>query len=530
MPFTLTAANCPANPVWSGSYDVTAGPLTSKSYVQGMLPAAVRPNLNENAGRQDMIARHGGGGWAICGPPNAFFALSAGSGLTLNIAAGKAMIDGNVEYAGGSVSLTDGGRNWIWLSRAGALTVVFNSLTPPAGAFCLLGSALTAAGAISSVDQSGVLYAIGPTLWRKTADATTPGDTPSSKLQFVNEGTGSKVWFWTGTQYVDISSITLPLSVANGGTGGATAAIAKDNLGAAGQGQLIKQPAASFNFSAAEVNGVSDIELRTGGGVAASFTGTFPSTAHSAGDPTSGIVAGTCWAVTNTTGQPCTLTVNGGSITQYLASGQRGVYLYDGTELRSVGRELIRWGVPSVTGPTKTYTSFEEVENDYLEFSVASSDCAVTWPSGGALANRGRLQVVKDGSTSLQLSINGTKLLPGECQPFVIDSNGGPVRQVTRPYTERVGISMTSDANKTVANPDYLGTILEITSSVSLTATRNLVLPLADHKTWFVSNQTTGGQSIQVIGASGTGVTIANGKCAGVYSTGSDFKRLTSDA
>jgi hypothetical protein len=54
------------------------------------------------------------------------------------------------------------------------------------------------------------------------------------------------------------------------------------------------------------------------------------------------------------------------------------------------------------------------------------------------------------------------------------------------------------------------------------TATRNLIAPLVE-KTYLVKNSTTGGQSIQIIGSSGLGVTIPNGITTYVYCDGTNF-------
>jgi hypothetical protein len=87
-----------------------------------------------------------------------------------------------------------------------------------------------------------------------------------------------------------------------------------------------------------------------------------------------------------------------------------------------------------------------------------------------------------------------------------------------------VTIAMT-DANYTMSN--FNGVVDEARNQVlivtgTLTATRNLIAPLAE-KTYVVQNNTTGGQSIQVIGSSGLGVTIPNGIAAYVYSDGTNF-------
>ena len=93
---------------------------------------------------------------------------------------------------------------------------------------------------------------------------------------------------------------------------------------------------------------------------------------------------------------------------------------------------------------------------------------------------------------------------------------------------QKSGIVMGSDANITLTQAQAAGTILSVTSSVSLTTTRNVVVPLAAQQ-WTVYNGTTGAQSLQFIGASGTGVTVANGKRAILYSDGTNVVRVTAD-
>jgi hypothetical protein len=73
-------------------------------------------------------------------------------------------------------------------------------------------------------------------------------------------------------------------------------------------------------------------------------------------------------------------------------------------------------------------------------------------------------------------------------------------------------ISLTS-TNTTQVARNY---ILNVTSTGSLTATRNLIVP-SINKPYIIENNTTGGQSIVVKTAAGTGVTVPNGKKAMVY-------------
>ncbi len=93
---------------------------------------------------------------------------------------------------------------------------------------------------------------------------------------------------------------------------------------------------------------------------------------------------------------------------------------------------------------------------------------------------------------------------------------------------QRSAIVMASDANITLSQAQAVCTILSVTSSVSLTTTRNVVVPLAAQQ-WTVYNGTTGAQSLQFIGPSGTGITVANGKRAILYSDGTNVVRVTAD-
>ena len=84
-----------------------------------------------------------------------------------------------------------------------------------------------------------------------------------------------------------------------------------------------------------------------------------------------------------------------------------------------------------------------------------------------------------------------------------------------------------SDANLTLTYTDVSTSqtvrnlYLNATSGVSLTATRDLIVPTIN-KTYVVQNNTTGGRSIRVITATGTGITIPNGRTMAVYVDGTN--------
>ena len=95
-------------------------------------------------------------------------------------------------------------------------------------------------------------------------------------------------------------------------------------------------------------------------------------------------------------------------------------------------------------------------------------------------------------------------------------------------------VNFATDANTTMTLVDGNSSqtarnlYLNLTSSVSLTTTRDLIIPNNQagtapiQKLYIVKNGTTNGQSIRVIGASGTGFTIPNGVTAMVYSNGTN--------
>lgn len=86
---------------------------------------------------------------------------------------------------------------------------------------------------------------------------------------------------------------------------------------------------------------------------------------------------------------------------------------------------------------------------------------------------------------------------------------------------------MPSDANYNMTAQDTSAFAVKVTSAGSLTTMRNIVYP-AGRFLVDVENATTGGQSIQVIGASGTGVVITNGQTVRVWNDGTNFVQVGS--
>lgn len=89
----------------------------------------------------------------------------------------------------------------------------------------------------------------------------------------------------------------------------------------------------------------------------------------------------------------------------------------------------------------------------------------------------------------------------------------------------RLAKSLATDANATLTQQEADNDIMDISSAVSLTATRDIVLPL-NPRMHTVRNNTTGGQSLRFIGATGTGVTVANGISTVIFCDGTNWYQV----
>ena len=187
-------------------------------------------------------------------------------------------------------------------------------------------------------------------------------------------------------------------------------------------------------------------------------------------------------------------------------------------------------------------------------FSRYSSSGLIWYYYGGTMIVDGVVtQIANNTSTGVTLSASATNYIeadrsgtvtknttgftPGRIPLYTAVTNATTITSYTdcRAQWTPSGVDgklarvMESDANITLTQAEANNDILQFTSSVSLTTTRNVVVPLAAQQ-WTVYNGTTGAQSLQFIGATGTGITVANGKRAIIYSDGTNVVRVTADA
>lgn len=83
-----------------------------------------------------------------------------------------------------------------------------------------------------------------------------------------------------------------------------------------------------------------------------------------------------------------------------------------------------------------------------------------------------------------------------------------------------------ADANQTLNYQQAMCESMELTGA--LTALRDVIVPLVP-RAWTVYANTSGGFGVRVIGSSGTGITVADGKRAIVECTGTNVVRITPD-
>lgn len=181
----------------------------------------------------------------------------------------------------------------------------------------------------------------------------------------------------------------------------------------------------------------------------------------------------------------------------------------------------------------------------------ASTTSALTWGYyGGTILLDGVLTQIGNGTVSLTasatnyveatrsgtVSSNTVGFTAGRIPLYTIVTGATSVTSHTdyrawvqpQSVAQRLAKSLSADSNATLTAAEARCGILDITSSVSLTATRDIVLPLSPQQ-WTVYNGTTGAQSLQFIGSTGTGVTVANGKRVILYADGTNIVRVTPD-
>ncbi len=176
----------------------------------------------------------------------------------------------------------------------------------------------------------------------------------------------------------------------------------------------------------------------------------------------------------------------------------------------------------------------------------ASTTSGLTWGGyGGKVPLAGVITTIANWTISLTASANNyieahpdtgavskntTSFTAGYLPLYTIVTGASSVTSYTDQRTLALATNATlakalSDANATLTQPEAANATLTFTGT--LTATRDIVVPLVGKKQWTVYNGT--GQSLRFLGASGTGITVATLKHAVVRSDGTNIVRVMAD-
>ena len=167
----------------------------------------------------------------------------------------------------------------------------------------------------------------------------------------------------------------------------------------------------------------------------------------------------------------------------------------------------------------------------YFGGNFVKSDGTMTQIANGTLAlTASTTNYVEAEPTTGAVSSNTTGFTAGSIPLYTVITGASTVtsytdhRLATPEFTGRLAKTM-GDANTTLTQAQSACATLTFTGT--LTATRDIVVPLVGKKQWTVYNGT--GQSLRFIGASGTGITVATVKHAIVRSDGTNIVRVTAD-
>lgn len=175
----------------------------------------------------------------------------------------------------------------------------------------------------------------------------------------------------------------------------------------------------------------------------------------------------------------------------------------------------------------------------------ASTTSGLTWGYyGGKASLAGVITAIANGTVVLSASTtnyveahpdtgavskNTTGFTAGYLPLYTVVAGASSVTSYTDqrgPYVLNDSLAKAlTDANATLTQAEAANAVLTLTGT--LTTTRNIVVPLVGKRQWTVYNGT--GQSLQFIGATGTGITVATLKHAIVRSDGTNIVRVTAD-
>jgi len=196
-----------------------------------------------------------------------------------------------------------------------------------------------------------------------------------------------------------------------------------------------------------------------------------------------------------------------------------------------------------------TVNALFDAASPAMIFGRRASVCSgLTWGFyGGRIMVDGVLTTIANGTLALSASTtnyveatragvvskNTTSFTAGSIPLYTIVTGTATVTSYTDertwvapPYVQGKLVKAMANANQPLTAAEARCEYIEATGA--LTALRDLVVPLGI-KHWTIFANVTGGFGVRVIGASGTGITVADGKRAIVCADGTNIVRVTPD-
>lgn len=170
-------------------------------------------------------------------------------------------------------------------------------------------------------------------------------------------------------------------------------------------------------------------------------------------------------------------------------------------------------GIIELTGALTASIALIVPATDGLEWLIVNNSTSTGGPWSVTVRTAGGTGIVVTQGRAGVLYCNGTNVLAGVTPEGVGAQRSG-----------RSELTFAADANKALTAAEYENGFLDfINSGTTLTAQRDIILPLQAGRAWLVRNNTPGGQAIQVIGATGTGVVLATGATRLFTNDGTNF-------
>lgn len=181
-------------------------------------------------------------------------------------------------------------------------------------------------------------------------------------------------------------------------------------------------------------------------------------------------------------------------------------------------------GALSVVGTSQLWGAVTALGTVTASGQITGASRLQVWGAVNLLNNLAVSGALAVGGTLLVLGAAVTQRIDATAAGFSSSVGGGSTKGFQWNTYQH---TFTSDADYTLTGTQLNAVYLDIQTDAVLTTTRSIIVPLAIGTEWTIRNRNT--QSIQIIGSSGTGTTVASGRMAKLICSGSNVIRVSPD-